>query len=260
MNSQGVMNVKDRYKSLFLLWILGMPVTVQAADSVLVIDQYPINKPVFTQGLEVIENRLVLGTGLYGESEIGWIDLETGDFQVQDQLDDDYFGEGLTATSDYLWQFTWREEKAYKRSLDDLTLLEEITFDGDGWGMAYDEKADVIWTSDGSAQLTKRDPETLVALDTLTVTQNNQMIERLNELEYANEAIYANVWQTNKIVKINLQDGQVEQVWDLTDLVEELHVTDANPDRVLNGIAHIEGNRFYVTGKLFPIIWEVELN
>ena len=81
MNSRGVMNVKDRYKSLFLLWILGMPVNVQAVDSVVLINRYPINEPVFTQGLEVIENRLVLGTGLYDESEIGWFDLETGDFQ-----------------------------------------------------------------------------------------------------------------------------------------------------------------------------------
>lgn len=251
--------MKRKYFKRLWLCALLLPLNVQAADNVELIERYTIKEPVFTQGFELVDDQLVLGTGLYGESEIGWLNLETGDYQVQDQLDETYFGEGLTATPDYLWQFTWQEGKAFKRSLEDLSVTEEIEFDGIGWGMAYDEKANVIWTSDGSSQLTKRDPETFEALDTLTITFNNHPIEQINELEYANGVLYANVWQTNKIIKLNLQDGQVEQIWDLTELVEELTFVDADPDRVLNGIAHIEDNRFYVTGKLYPIIWEVEL-
>lgn len=240
---------------LFLLF----PQVALATGKVELVADYSIDEPVFTQGLELLDKQLVLGTGLYGESEIGYLDLTSGKFQTIDTLEPQYFGEGLTATPHYLWQYTWREGKAFKRSLDDLSIQETVDFDGSGWGMAYDEEEQVIWTSDGTEKLTKRNPETFEAIDFLTITYQGKPITQINELEFANGSIYANVWQTNFIVKINLTTGKVDEIWDLTPLVEQLDFKEENPDRVLNGIAHIEDNRFLVTGKLFPIVWEVHL-
>lgn len=240
--------------------ILLKPEIVLAGGVVTLQDTYKIDTPVFTQGLELIEDKLVLGTGLYGESAIGWLDLNTGKYQIEDSLDEAYFGEGLTATPQFLWQFTWQEQIAFKRNLDDLKMIEQVAFEGNGWGMAYDEDLDVIWTSDGSNQITKRDPLTFEKLDSLNVSFNGEKVQNINELEFANGMIYANVWQTNLIIQINLETGNVKNQWDLSQLVKELSFENNDPDRVLNGIAHIKGNEFYVTGKLFPVIWKVSLD
>lgn len=230
------------------------------AQEVVLKDTFSSDDQAFVQGLALWDkDRLLMGTGLYGKSAIGWLDLESGKFTPKEQLDATLFGEGVTVTPDVVWQFTWKKGKAFKRSKDDLAILEEVAYQGEGWGLAYDADRHVIWSSNGSANLTKRDADTFAVIETLAVTDNQQPLDLLNELEYANGQLYANIWMTNTIVAIDVTSGEVVRKWDLTPLVETLSFSDSNPDRVLNGIAHIEEDEFYVTGKLYPVIWRVQL-
>lgn len=224
------------------------------------INIHPFDKTAFTQGLEMHNEQLLLGTGLYGKSLIAYVNLVNGEIEVIDKLDNEYFGEGLTVTEDYVWQLTWRENTALKRTLDSLEIIESVYYEGEGWGLAYDEERKILWMSDGTSYLYQRDPLTFELIDKMKVTYNNQEIDNINELEYANGRIYANIWYTNQVIAINPETAFVTELYDFSDLLEE----ELNPDQLLtidslNGIAHIEGNRFYITGKFYPVIFEIEL-
>lgn len=225
------------------------------------IETHPSDNEAFTQGLELYKGELIMGTGQYAQSAIGWLDLETGLFHEAEVLPQHYFGEGLTFTEDTLWQLTWKEETAFKRNPLTLEVMAEVSYEGEGWGLAYDIERDVLWMSDGSSVLSIRDPETFELLDQLAVSFGDMPVDNLNELEYADGALYANVWLTKQIVKINLESGAVETIFDLTELIKQTKMTDAEREQLdmLNGIAHIEEARFYLTGKWYPVIYEVEL-
>lgn len=249
-----------RLFAMILIGLLSMTVTI-SAQTIELIEVYEADPQLFTQGLEVFEeDKLIYSTGLFGQSKIGIYSLNDQTFQLIDTLPATQFGEGLTQTKNALWHFTWRSGVAYKRPRHDLTLYEIYHYKGEGWGMAYDPKEEVIWTSDGSPILSKRDVNTFEVLAQIEVLDNNIKVEHLNELEFANGMIYANIWMTNDIVQIDPNVGKIINRWDLTPLVDTLVFNDTIADRVLNGIAHIEGNQFYVTGKLYPVIWKVMLN
>lgn len=249
-----------------LISVLG-ETYVNAQESINLLALYPSDQTAFTQGFEVHPElepqQLLLGTGLYGESSIGILDLETGEYQIIETLDKQYFAEGLTLTENAIWQLTWKEGTAFKRALNSFEVLETANYTGQGWGLAYDEKRQVLWMSDGTSQLSLRDPDSFDLLDTLEVTYKQQSIGNLNELEFANDMIYANIWLTDQIVAINPENGQIEQIYDLKALIEQVNQKFsaeevANMD-VLNGIAHKENNVFYLTGKQYPYVLEVEL-
>lgn len=254
--------------ALFLLGILatlGQSPVIQAetelSGDIKLIQTLLSDQAAFTQGLELYHDKLIMGTGLYGESAVGWVNLATGKYEVVETLPDNYFGEGITFTDSHLWQLTWKEHTAFKRDPQTFVVIEEVAYEGEGWGVAYDNEREVLWMSDGSEFLTLRDPETFDVLNELSVTFEGAPLDNINELEFVNGALYANIWQTNQIVKINVDNGEVEKVFDFTDIIESTEMSQEELDQldVLNGIAHIEGQRFYITGKWYPVIYEVEL-
>lgn len=246
---------------------VSSPLTSMAQDSINLLAVYPSDQSAFTQGLEIhpgLEpHQLLMGTGLYGESSIGILDLKSGEYQVIDALKEEYFGEGVTVTDEAIWQLTWKEGTAFKRDMESFDILEEVDYSGQGWGLAYDFERQQLWMSDGSSQLTVRNKETFEVLETVEVTYNKQAVAYLNELEYANGLIYANIWLTNQIVAINPANGNVEYIYNLSDLIDK--VSDDYSEKitaqmdVLNGIAHLEDNIFYLTGKHYPYVLKVEL-
>lgn len=229
-------------------------------DNIQVIESYDIEPVSFIQGLEVFEDQLVLGSGLYGQSYLAYVDLEEGTVQVQETLDDQYFGEGITFTKDSLWQLTWREGIAFKRDPYSLEIVDQFSYQGEGWGIAYDEDWDTLWMTDGSHRLYQRDPDNFELIASYEILDQGQPVVHLNELEYHNGYLFANIWYSNQIIAIDLETMQIAESFDMSQIIQEAF----DPDVLqtidsLNGIAHKEDNVFYLTGKLYPKIFEVEL-
>lgn len=233
------------------------------AQNIELLTTYPSDPNVFTQGLEVSStDHLIISSGRYNESIIAILDLTTGIIDVKDTLDAHTFGEGFTITEDVIWQLTYKEHTAYKRDKTTFDVLDTVTYEGEGWGIAYDDTHDVLWMTDGSATLQKRDPRTFELLDTIDITYRNQPIERLNELESVDGILYGNIWQTHYIVALNPLNGVITQVYDAGAILDELNLDKAHYDTidVLNGIAHISDDMFYITGKNYPLVLKVRLS
>lgn len=247
---------------LLILMLFLLPLKqVFASNKAVLIDVYPNDSTAFTQGFEMDHHgRLIHSTGRYGESIIG-INRLQGQIDVIESLDKTYFGEGITFTPTALWQLTWKEETAFKRHPETFQIIEQFYYTGEGWGIAYSPDENVLWVSDGSSRLQKRDSENFELLDYVDVKCQQCELDNLNELEYAEGLIYANVWHTNQIVAISPKDGKVQTIYDLTSLIESVPLTmdQKNKMDVLNGIAHINQQFFYVTGKYFPYVYKVEL-
>ena len=209
----------------------------------------PHDPGAFTQGLELVDGVLYEGTGLEGESSIRAVDPETGEVKNQVELPPDLFGEGITVAGDSIWQITWQDGVAIRR--DRTTLAEEarVDYEGEGWGICHD--GDRLIMSDGSDRLTFRDAETFAEEGSVQVDG----VDDLNELECVDGQVYANVWQTDRIVRIDPATGQVTATVDLAGLLPE---EDRAGTDVLNGIAAIPGtDEFLVTGKLWPTMFRV---
>lgn len=230
-----------------------------AAWAAELIKSYPLDISLFTQGLEMVDERLLLSSGLYGQSRVGEIDLDSGQLKNVIILPDWMFAEGITATPAGIWLLSWREEVAFLLNHVDLSIKGRACYSGQGWGLCFDGKHLIM--SNGSSFLSIRDAGNFKELSRLQVLEHGQPVELLNELEYANGVIYANVWQSNFVLKIDPESGLVLGRIDLTflfDLVRS-QLDPQDKDAVLNGIAHIEGERFFVTGKRWPLLFEVKL-
>ena len=208
----------------------------------------------FTQGLIVDDGTVFESTGLYGESSVRELDRTTGEVLRQEPLAPELFGEGLELVDDRLVQLTWQEETLVVWGRDDFVAQDPITYEGEGWGLCLDD--DVLVMSDGSSQLTMRDPQSFAELSRVEVTLDGAPRDMLNELECVDGWVFSNVWMTNDIVVIDPDSGEIVAVIDASSLDAE--VADA-PDRdVLNGIAYDpDTDTFLVTGKLWPTIFEV---
>lgn len=211
----------------------------------------------FTQGLEIAGTEIYEGTGLTGGSWIEARDAETGAPRVRVDLNPELFGEGITVDGESLWQLTWRNGVAIERDRTTLEQLRTVPIDGEGWGICLGDKH--LVTSDGSATLTFRDRRSFAPVRTVQVTDENGSVEKLNELECTDDGIYANIWTSDTIVRINPDTGDVTARIDAAALRESLGIdTNRRPDDVLNGIAAIPGtDRFLVTGKRWPSMFEV---
>lgn len=221
---------------------------------------YPYDDELFTQGLEIVDQQIVVGTGQYDRSVIGNLSLRTGELSDVMKLDDQYFGEGLSYDGKHIWQLTWKEGVVLVRDPETFGLEESHYYDGEGWGLCYDGKHFIM--SDGSATLTYRNNEDFSEIKKVKVTRNGHAVKKLNELEYAGGYVYANIWYSNNILKIDPKNGQVVKVYDASQLLKEAKLTKEEIENtdVLNGIAHVEGDTFLLAGKYWPRIFEVTMD
>ncbi len=220
-----------------------------------VLETYPHDPAAFTQGLLLEDGHFYESTGLYGQSTLREVVPETGEVLREVKLPQDYFAEGLTLVGDRLIQITWQEGTAFVYDLDTFEQTNTFTYEGEGWGLCYDGERIVM--SDGSPTLTLRDPNTFAVIGTIEVTLNGQGVEELNELECVDGFVYANIWQSDTIVKID-ESGKVVEEIDASGLLPEDVRAQLVPDAVLNGIAYdAEAGTFFLTGKLWPSMLEV---
>jgi glutamine cyclotransferase len=226
-----------------------------------VIRTFPHDPQAFTQGLEIHNGVWYESTGLNGRSNIRRLELATGTIQQQADLPTEYFGEGITIFGDKLYQLTWQNKTGFVYDKNTLQQLSQFSYPTEGWGLTHTDTCLIM--SDGTPNLYYYDPKTLTAVGQVAVADDAGPVFRLNELEYANNLILANVWQTNFIAKINPQSGAVQAWIDLTGLAEQAHAASTDPtlpQDVLNGIAYDhDTDKLYVTGKLWPLIFEIEL-
>lgn len=225
----------------------------------------------FTQGLVWDEGQLYQSAGQYGESRLQQLDLEAGTVIRELPLEETYFAEGLALVEDRLIQLTWRESTAFVYDQETFVPLTSFTYEGVGWGLCYD--GETLWMSDGSSSLFQRDATTFNLISQIPVTLYGRPIINLNELECVGPYIYANIWQTDQIVRIRKSDGLVTALIDAAGLLtpeDRALISDgaglSEPEAraiyegsaILNGIAYIpERDTFLLTGKLWPYIFEV---
>ena len=221
-----------------------------------IVAEYPHDPDAFTQGLQFVDGELYEGTGLRGRSSLRRVDLETGKVLQQIDLDRQYFGEGIGVIGDRIYQLTWQSQVAFL--YDKTTFAEVGRFDypTEGWGLTFDGTELIM--SDGTATLYRRDPETFAEISHVDVQADGDLVPHLNELEFVNGEIFANIWQTNVIARIDPNDGQVVGWVDLSSLLKLL--VSSQPVDVLNGIAYdATADRLFVTGKLWPTLFEITL-
>lgn len=221
-----------------------------------VVASYPHDPEAFTQGFELRGDTLYESTGRYGHSEVRAVDWESGTVEHRVDLPDTAFGEGLTLVDDTVWQLTWHEGIAFRRDAETLEETGRADYEGEGWGLCHSEDTGHLVMSDGSDELTFRDPETFEVVSSTSVTLDGEPLEEVNELECVDGAVWANVWQTDDIVRIDPGSGAVEAVVDASGLLPESERDDAD---VLNGIAAFpDRGTFLLTGKLWPRSFLVE--
>lgn len=232
----------------------NIPITPSISYSIA--STLPHDTAYFTEGLEFYNNTLLESTGLPGKSKLVQYDPATGKVLKQINLDQKYFGEGITVLHDTLYQMTYKEHVVFVYAAKDFKKIKELPLTGQGWGLTNDGK-NLIQTN-GSSNLYYYEPGTFKLLRTLPVTENGAPAVNINELEYINGYIYANQWQLNYILKIDPATGKVVAKMDLTNLYDKVHSEDPNAD-VLNGIAYNpKTNKIYITGKNWPNLFELQ--
>lgn len=221
-----------------------------------IVNTYPHDTEAFTQGLLFHDGYLYESTGRRGKSEIRKVDLETGTVLHKAALDSAYFGEGLALWKDQLVQLTLSSGKGLVYDLNTFEPIQTFSYEGEGWGLSQTESFLVM--SDGTETLTFLDPDTYQARRSVRVTANGKPVDNLNELEMIDGVLYANVLFEDQIILINPEDGVVTGRVDLSRLVR--YAERNGRLNVLNGIAYDSvNNRLFVTGKLWPELYEIEL-
>jgi glutaminyl-peptide cyclotransferase len=222
-----------------------------------VIATHPHDRDAFTQGLVFHAGRFYESTGRYGRSDLREVAIESGVVIRSRPLEARFFGEGLALVEDRLIQLTYREGIAIVYDRDTFEELERFAYTGEGWGLCFDGEG--LWMSDGSARLQRRDPKTFALVGELPVTRDGRQVTHLNELAcIPGGGVVANVWLTNELVWIDTASGAVSASIDASGLVPDDALVRANRDAVLNGVAHDPiGDRWWLTGKLWPHLYEV---
>lgn len=226
-------------------------------DGYQIIHTYPHDPQAFTQGLIFVDGHLYESTGLNGRSSLRMVDLATGQVLQKHDLPDKYFGEGLTDRGSTLIQLTWTSHIAFVYDRFSFSLLRTFHYAGEGWGLTHDETQLIL--SDGTSYLRFLDPKTFRVTRRLhVVDESGHPINNLNELEYLHGEIYANIWQTDEIVRISPRTGKILGRIDLASIIDKRELE--GNGAVLNGIAYDSVNdRLFVTGKLWPKLFEIKV-
>ena len=225
-----------------------------------VISQFPHDTSAYTQGLEIFNGKLYEGTGDYENSSLRITDKKSGNVEKKHIMGNaDIFGEGITIFNNKIYQLTWESNVVYQYDLNNIDKpIKTFTWPYEGWGLTHDSTNLII--SDGSSNLYFVDPETFKVRNTLSVKDNQGPVLYLNELEYVNGYIYANVYQSNFIVKIEAESGHVVGKLTFNGLLQQSDITPNRTD-VLNGIAYDSATgHFLITGKRWPKMFEVKID
>lgn len=220
-----------------------------------VVHTYPHDHDAFTQGLQVVDGVFYEGTGLNGKSSIRKVKIETGEVLQKRDVPQQYFGEGITVRGSELFQLTWQSGVALVYDRQTFTPKRQHKYTGEGWGLTQDKSSLIM--SDGSEYIRFIDPAGFKEKSRVRVTAAGAPLKNLNELEYVKGEIYANVWQTDYVARIDPESGKVNGYIDFRGLLtaREREGTD-----VLNGIAYDEAtDRLFITGKLWPRVFEVRV-
>lgn len=230
------------------------PVTRQTYE---IVRQVPHDIAAFTQGLFFHDGVLFESTGRYGESQVRKLDPATGDLLAVQNLPEAVFGEGSARWGDKMIVLTWRSGSGFVVDLDTLEPIGGFSYPGEGWGLTANDRH--LIQSNGSNQLLFLDPETYKITKRVRVTLDGKPLSNLNELEWIDGEIWANVWQADQIVRIDPESGHVIGIIDLTDLFPA-NEREVPLDDVLNGIAYdAANNRIFVTGKHWPTLFEIRI-
>ncbi|MGY8985253.1 MAG: glutaminyl-peptide cyclotransferase [Sphingomonadales bacterium] len=221
-----------------------------------IVNTFPHNSEAFTQGMFFKNGELFESTGKYKESTIRKVDLLTGRTLLKKNLPPTVFGEGVTDWGNRIIGITWKSHKGYIWDINSLEVIKEFSYKGEGWGLTHNDTHIIM--SDGTPILKFLDPITLLKSRQILVTLNSDPLYNLNELEWINGEIYANIWQTDYIARINPLNGKVIGLIDLSGLLTAEDLAEGKPG-VLNGIALNNEGRLFVTGKLWPKLFEIEV-
>ncbi len=246
--------------ALALTLAVGLPACSQQTAPVsgyTVVKTYPHDTRAFTEGLFYRDGFIFESTGLTGRSFIRKWNLETGVSEQERIVDSRYFGEGIVDWKNRLYELTWTDQVGLIYDIDTFEKVGEFTYPGEGWALTRDNKR--LMMSDGTSFIRFLDPETLKETGRIEVTDHGVPVRNLNELEWVKGELLANVWQTTRIVRIDVTTGKVIGWIELGGLLKEAGVT-GKQDDVLNGIAYdAAGDRLFVTGKLWPKLFEIKL-
>lgn len=221
-----------------------------------VIKTYPHDAEAYTQGLVFHEEALFESTGLNGRSSIRKVDLMTGKVIKKVDVAPQFFGEGLALLNGRAYQLTWQSQRGFIYDLKDFGLINTFNYTGEGWGLTHNGRSLIM--SDGTPRIRFLNPETFAVERVINVTDGSMPIAQINELEYIKGEIYANIYMSERIARIDPQSGKVTAWINLTGLLSP--EDRAKPIDVLNGIAYDEArDRLYVTGKLWPKLFEIKL-
>jgi glutaminyl-peptide cyclotransferase len=222
-----------------------------------VVQAFPHDTAAYTQGLAYRDGFLYEGTGRNGRSSLRKVRIETGEVVQRVDLGSEFFGEGITIVNDKVFQLTWTSKVGFVYDLNDFHLLRRFSYSGEGWGLATDGRD--LFLSDGTAEIRVLDAETFQEKRRLKVHDGSTRVDQLNELEFVEGQIFANVWHSNRIARISPRTGEVVGWIDLTGLLSSVYRLE--PEAVLNGIAYDPARkRLFVTGKLWPSVFEISLS
>lgn len=242
--------------AVLLLATFGTATSAQESQGYVMVARFPHDPGAFTQGLAFRGAALFEGTGLNGRSSLRRVDLATGRVLRRVNLADKHFGEGITVLGDKVFQLTWRSGLAFVYRATTFRRVRRFTYRGEGWGLTNDGRRLIM--SDGTSVLQFRNPRTFAITRRMEVTDEGAPVQRLNELEWINGEIFANVFPSDDVVRINPRTGQVTGRLNLRAL-RALEEAQGNPD-VTNGIAYLKSqDRLFVTGKWWAHVYEIRL-
>lgn len=221
-----------------------------------IVNIWPHDPSAFTQGLVFLDGKMIESTGQVGRSSLRNVEIQTGRILKKIDVPPPYFAEGITLLDNKIYQLTWEQQLGFIYDAQSFEKLGEFKYDGEGWGLTTDGRSLIL--SDGSNRIRFIDPDSFQVTKTIAVMDAKVPVRDLNELEFVNGEIYANIWHDDRIAVVNPQTGRVTAWIDLAGLLQPGDVED--PEAVLNGIAYDQSTeRLFVTGKLWPKLFELKI-